>query len=314
MDKMNDNISTESQSSTQVNNAKKLNNFWIYSYFNSIILYDETWIHNITGWWTPSSKTLLEEWSELNYNELDPKIQDKISEIRETNIGKTYTKDQIIPMLYPDVLNSSFLTLVNENKKFTPSEKENINKALTIMKTSHKNQFRDEWLPYYVHPLKVAFDIITDWWSYEEVICWLLHDVVEDDKDINKDILYETFWNNIINSVIILSKNEWTWDNIKQDEYIKNLEKNQITINVKWYDRINNISSTYFSTPEKRERYIKETENFYVPFFEKYSPETAKKIKEILKYIKTNPQPTEEELQKIKQIHDSYVLVNNINA
>ena len=312
MNKMND-ISTESQSSTQVTNEKKLNNFWIYSYFNSIILYDETWIHNITGWWTPSSKTLLEEWSELSYNELDPKIQDKISEIRETSMGKTYTKDQIIPMLYPDVLNSSFLTLVNENKKFTPSEKENINKALTIMKTSHKNQFRDEWLPYYVHPLKVAFDIITDWWSYEEVICWLLHDVVEDDKDINKDILYETFWNNIINSVIILSKNEWTWDNIKQDEYIKNLEKNQITINVKWYDRINNISSTYFSTPEKRERYIKETENFYVPFFEKYSPETAKKIKEILKYIKTNPQPTEEELQKIKQIHDSYILVNNIN-
>ena len=313
MNKMNDNISTESQSSTQVNNAKKLNNFWIYSYFNSIILYDETWIHNITGWWTPSSKTLLEEWSELSYNELNPEIQDKISEIRETSMGKTYTKDQIIPMLYPDVLNSSFLTLVNENKKFTSSEKENINKALIIMKTSHKNQFRNEWLPYYVHPLKVAFDIITDWWSYEEVICWLLHDVVEDDKDINKDILYETFWNNIINSVIILSKNEWTWDNIKQDEYIKNLEKNQITINVKWYDRINNISSTYFSTPEKRERYIKETENFYVPFFEKYSPETAKKIKEILKYIKTNPQPTEEELQKIKQIHDSYVLVNNIN-
>jgi hypothetical protein len=59
-------------------------------------------------------------------------------------MGKTYTKDQIIPMLYPDVLNSSFLTLVNENKKFTPSEKENINKALTIMKTSHKNQFIDE--------------------------------------------------------------------------------------------------------------------------------------------------------------------------
>ena len=313
MNKMND-ISTESQSSTQVTNEKKLNNFWIYSYFNSIILYDETWIHNITGWWTPSSKTLLEEWSELSYNELDPKIQDKISEIRETSMGKTYTKDQIIPMLYPDVLNSSFLTLVNENKKFTPSEKENINKALTIMKASHKNQFRDEWLPYYVHPLKVAFDIITDWWSYEEVICWLLHDVIEDDKDINKDMLYETFWNNIINDIIILSKNEWTWDNIKQDEYIKNLEKNQITINVKWYDRINNISSTYFSTPKKRERYIKETENFYVPFFEKYSPETAKKIKEILKYIKTNPQPTEEELQKIKQIHDSYVLVNNINA
>ena len=309
---MND-ISTESQDSTQENNTKKLNSFWIYSYFNSIILYDKTWIHNITGWWTPSSKTLLEEWSELNYNELTPEIQDKISEIRETSTGKTYTKDQIIPMLYPDVLNSSFLTLVNESKKFTSSEKENIHKALTIMKASHKNQFRDEWLPYYIHPLKIAFDIIRDWWSYEEVICWLLHDVIEDDKDIDIDMLNETFWKNIIDNIIILSKKELTWNNIKQDEYIKNLEKNQTTINIKWYDRINNISSTYFSTPEKREKYIKETEKFYVPFFEQHSPETAKKIKEILKYIKTNPQPTEEELQKIKQIHDSYVLINNIN-
>ena len=309
---MND-TSTESQSPTQVNNVKNLNGFWIYSYFGYIILYDKNWIHNISGWWIPSSKTLLEEWSELNYNELTPEIQDKISEIRETSTGKTYTKDQIIPMLYPDVLNSSFLTLVNESKKFTSSEKENINKALTIMKASHKNQFRDEWLPYYIHPLKIAFDIIRDWWSYEEVICWLLHDVIEDDKDIDIDMLNETFWKNIIDNIITLSKKELTWNNIKQDEYIKNLEKNQTTINIKWYDRINNISSTYFSTPEKRERYIKETENFYIPFFEQHSPETAKKLKEILKYLKTNPQPTEEELQKIKQIHDSYVLINNIN-
>ena len=38
----------------------------------------------------------------------------------------------------------------------------------------------------------------------------------------------------------------------------------------------------------------------------------ARKLKEILKYIKINPQPTEKELQLIKQSHDSYVLINKI--
>lgn len=62
----------------------------------------------------------------------------------------------------------------------------------------------------------------------------------------------------------------------------------------------------------KREKYINETENIYVPFFEQHSPEIAKRIKEILKYLKTNEQPTEKELQQIKQVHDSYILINKI--
>jgi hypothetical protein len=47
-------------------------------------------------------------------------------------------------MLFPDTLDKSFISLVNESKKFTEFEKEKINIALSIMKDAHKNQFRDE--------------------------------------------------------------------------------------------------------------------------------------------------------------------------
>ena len=46
-------------------------------------------------------------------------------------------------MLYPDILDSKFFTSVNESE-FSELEKENIKKAVSIMKSAHKNQFRDE--------------------------------------------------------------------------------------------------------------------------------------------------------------------------
>lgn len=310
MNKMSE-LPTENTNPTK-NDAWKSNNFGIYSYHSSIILYDETGIYNLKWTWTPSSKTLLEEWDELNYDDLDKSMQERILKIHETKIWKSYTKDQITPMLFPETLNSSFTSLLNKSTKLNDSEKEKINKAVSIMKSSHKNQFRDEWLPYYVHPLKIALDILRDWGSYEEIICGLLHDVIEDDETIDKDMLYEYFWEDIVNSILSLSKKFWNWEKLEQNEYINNLWQNKTAITVKWYDRINNLSSTYFSTPEKRKKYIEETENVYIPFFEQHNPEVAKQLIEIIKYLKLGEEPTEEELQLIKQIHETYVLTEKI--
>lgn len=288
------------------------NVFGVYSYFKSIILYDKTGIYNLTGEWTPSSKTLLEEWDKLNNDELEPSIQEKISKIHETITWKRYTRDEIFPMLFPDTLDKSFISLVNESKEFTEFEKEKINIALSIMKDAHKNQFRDEWLPYYIHPLKVAFNILTNWWTYEEVVCWLLHDIIEDNENIDIDTLYKEFGESIVDGLFALSKKIWNWEKKEEAVYIKNISNNQIATKVKWYDRINNISSTYFSTQEKRDSYIKETETVYIPFFEEHNPKVAQKLKEIIKYIKLNEKPSEKELQLIKQVHDTYVLTEKI--
>jgi len=311
---MNDNLNKPSTNSENLKPAYMMQEdpHWVYSYWKIIVLYDETWTYNLTNWWeAPSSKTLLEDWDKIPFEDLDGKIQKKIIEVKETHLWKNYTKDQITLMLYPDILESKFFSSINESN-FSESEKENIKKAVSIMKLSHKNQFRDEWLPYYVHPLKVSFNILKNWWSYEEIICWLLHDVIEDDENIDINKLIDNFWENIINNIILLSKKTKNWEKIDQEDYLRNIQKSKIAINVKWHDRLNNIASTYFINDEKKERYIKETENIYVPFFEQYSPEIARKLKEILKYIKTHEQPTEKEIQQIKQAHESYILVNKI--
>lgn len=288
--------------------------FWIYKYHDKLYIYNEYWIHDIS-WdsYAPHVTTLLDEWYKQDDNNLTEETKEQIIKMQNAQKWKILAYEQIKIMLHPNLLESDFNTLI-WNRSFTKEEKEKIIKAKDIMKKLHENQFRDEWLPYYVHPLKITNDLLKDNKSYETIICWLLHDVIEDNKNVNIDELKEIFWEKIINTILILTKIEKeTGKKINNEEYLQKISSNQIAITVKWYDRINNIASTYFSTQEKRERYIKETEEFYIPFFEKYSPKIANDLKEILKYIKTNPKPTEKEQQQIKQAYDSYMLVNKIN-
>ena len=282
----------------------------IYRCHDSIYVYDRTWIYNIT--WdnhVPTINYLLEEWDRESFENLPEKTKEQILTMQNIQEWKIFTYDQINLMLRPNLLESNFNILL-WNSNFNHEQKENINKAKNIMMKSHKVQFRDEWLPYYVHPLKVANDLLKDNAPYEAVVCWLLHDIIEDNEDVDTEELKEIFWENIVDIVICLTKIEKeTGKKLDNDVYIKKIWSNSIARTVKWYDRINNIASTYFSSKEKREKYIKD---IYVPFFEKYSPKIARKLREILKYIKTNPVPTEKELQEIKQAHDSYILINKI--
>jgi N-acyl-L-homoserine lactone synthetase len=63
--------------------------------------------------------------------------------LEQSEQGRIYTLEQIIPMLYPDILQNNFNSLVKESN-LLPEQKEKIEMALSIMKSSHKDQFRDE--------------------------------------------------------------------------------------------------------------------------------------------------------------------------
>ena len=287
--------------------------YGIYRCNDSFYVYDRFWIHSLE--WdshVPTINYLLEEWDRVSFENLPEETKEQIVAMQNIQEWKILTYDQIMLMLRPNDLETSFNTLLWKSN-FNNEQRENINRAKNIMMKSHKIQFRDEWLPYYVHPLKVANDLLKDNAPYEAVICWLLHDVIEDDKDVNTKELKEIFWENIVDIVLCLTKiDKETGKKLDNNVYMEKIWSNTIATTVKWYDRLNNIASTYFVDGEKKEKYIKETENIYIPFFEEHSPEIAEKIKEILKYIKTNPEPTEKELQQIRQVHESYILVNNI--
>jgi len=95
---MNDNLNKPSTNSENLKPAYMMQEdpHWVYSYWKIIVLYDETWTYNLTNWWeAPSSKTLLEDWDKIPFEDLDGKIQKKIIEVKETHLWKNYTKDQI---------------------------------------------------------------------------------------------------------------------------------------------------------------------------------------------------------------------------
>ena len=71
------------------------------------------------------------------------------------------------------------------NKFFNPSD---LSKAYNFALKAHKNQRRDEGVPYIIHPVAVA-DILSDLkLDSATITTGLLHDSIEDTKITHKDM------------------------------------------------------------------------------------------------------------------------------
>lgn len=308
----------ETFSEYTINSLHSKNNvsmdYGIYRYFDRIIVYSSTGMHDISKQLPPPKlSTLLEEWEKLNLSELSLELQDKIQLLEKTEQGKIFTKEQILPMLYPEILKNSFDTLLDQST-FTLDQKKHVNQAFMLMKDAHREQFRDEGLPYYIHPLKVAHDLLKKWSSYEAIIIALLHDIIEDCPDIQEKDLEEIFGVKILTIIKRLTKITNSGEKMPIDDYLSIIAQDPLAIEVKAQDRINNIASTYFTNHDKKIKYITETENIYLPFFQQKAPELTDQLISILNFLKTNPIPNETELEMIKQIHEAYVLSQNLKT
>lgn len=288
--------------------------YGIYRYFDRIIIYTSTGLHDISNQLPPPNLVaLLEEWEKLTIWDLSLELQEKIQLLEETEQGKIFTKEQILPMLSPEILKTSFDTLL-EGSNFTIEQKKLVNKAFILMKEAHKEQFRDEGLPYYIHPLKVAHDLLKKDASYEVIVSALLHDVLEDCQDIQEADLEKIFGVNILTTIRRLTKITHSGEKMDINDYLSKIAEDPSAIKVKAQDRINNIASTYFTDPDKKIKYINETENIYLPFFQQYVPESTDQLISILNFLKTKPLPNTTELEKIKQIHETYILSQKLKT
>lgn len=64
----------------------------------------------------------------------------------------------------------------------------NITDAVEFALDAHKNQSRKDDRPFIIHPLSVAFILLSVGYSEDVVIAGILHDVVEDTKYTERDI------------------------------------------------------------------------------------------------------------------------------
>jgi guanosine-3',5'-bis(diphosphate) 3'-pyrophosphohydrolase len=140
-----------------------------------------------------------------------------------------------------------------------------IRRAYEVAQRAHSGQTRDEGSPYIVHPIRVALSLVEELTLFSPaLICSaLLHDVIED-SDVTRDDIARMFDEEIAEIVWLLTKLE----GVSLREYLARIEAAAYTGApiVKLCDRLDNLRSVV-DTPklDKKRRYIKTTEELYLP-------------------------------------------------
>lgn len=121
-----------------------------------------------------------------------------------------------------------------------------LSKAIKIASEAHGDQVDKADMPYILHPLRVMFKMNTE----EEMIVAVLHDVVEDCKEITARILEEEgFSKEVIDALIVLNRNNYA----NYEDYIKEVAKNPIARKVKISDIEDNANILRLKSVEDKD-------------------------------------------------------------
>jgi len=150
-----------------------------------------------------------------------------------------------------------------------------IEKAYQFAYEAHKDQRRKSGEPYIIHPLGVAIVLADLEMDKETIIGGLLHDVVEDTKYTDEEIRRE-FGEDVallVEGVTKLDKMKYKGGNgDKQDLQAENLRKMFLAmakdirvIIIKLADRLHNMRTLTYQSPEKQQDIARETLDIYAP-------------------------------------------------
>lgn len=181
-----------------------------------------------------------------------------------------------------------------------------IKKAFQLSYESHKNDFRASGEPYFNHPYEVAM-IVAKEISLDDisVISALLHDVVED-SDISIEFIAKEFGSEVAEIVDGVTKigGVFKGQEITQAENYRKLLLSMIkdvrVILVKFADRLHNMRTLEFVSPQKQRRIAKETLEIYAPFAHRFGLGILKWEMEDLAFKYLNKDAYDDIAKKIK--------------
>jgi GTP pyrophosphokinase len=153
----------------------------------------------------------------------------------------------------------------------TPSELKKVKEAYRFSDEMHLGQMRKSGEPYISHPIAVA-EICADWkLDAQAIMAALLHDVMED-QDVKKEELIERFGAPVATLVDGLSKLDKIEFQSQIEVQAENFRKMLLAmardvrvILVKLADRLHNMRTLGFMSPDKKRRIARETMEVYVP-------------------------------------------------
>ncbi|MBR4889262.1 MAG: bifunctional (p)ppGpp synthetase/guanosine-3',5'-bis(diphosphate) 3'-pyrophosphohydrolase, partial [Clostridia bacterium] len=148
---------------------------------------------------------------------------------------------------------------------------EKIDLAYLFANEAHKDQKRLSGEPYMIHPVAVANQLVDLGMDSESVIAGLLHDVVED-TPVELAEIRAKFGKEVANLIDGLTKIEKIPFASREEEQAENVRKMLIAmagdirvIIIKLADRVHNMSTMQFQTPQKQRDKSRESMEVYAP-------------------------------------------------
>ena len=144
-----------------------------------------------------------------------------------------------------------------------------IEEAYTLAKESHMGQLRKSGEEYIVHPLEVANILLNLRMDTDTIVAGILHDVVEDTMITLSDIEY-SYGSDVANLIDGVTKLR----NLPKSsgKKIENIRKMVVAMSedvrvviIKLADRLHNMRTLKFQTPEKQIEKSKETQDVFAP-------------------------------------------------
>ena len=164
--------------------------------------------------------------------------------------------------------------LTDKIKRYHPSAGDlgAIDKAYNFAKKSHGDQKRKSGEPYIIHPIHTALILADLELDKESIMAGLLHDVMEDTKVTREQMISEfgEEVTDLVDGVTKLTKLDYDADKVeKQAENLRKMflamAKDIRVILIKLADRLHNMRTLQYMTPEKQKEKSKETMEIYAP-------------------------------------------------
>ncbi len=181
-----------------------------------------------------------------------------------------------------------------------------ITKAFKFALEAHKHDLRASGEPYFYHPYEVAMIVVEEFPLDDiTVVATLLHDVVED-TDFDLNLMTKEFGNEVTEIVDGVTKISGIFkgqDITKAENYRKmllSMVKDVRVILVKFADRLHNMRTLEFVSPDKQKRIAQETLEIYAPFAHRFGLARVKWELEDLSFKYLNRELYEELVGKIK--------------